>query len=88
MLTIFEKCYLIVIIVYLLILGSGGLREVETLSIRHRDIDFTTNPTTIHIREDKTGEARDRYISDETTFHLKKFMEWKEKRVNQVQKMT
>ena len=75
---------------YLLILGSGGLREVETLSIRHRDIDFTTNPTTIHIREEyaKTGEARDRYISDETTFHLKKFMEWKEKRVNQVQKMT
>jgi len=35
---------------YLLVLASGGMRTVEALAIRIRDIDFTVRPTKIHIR--------------------------------------
>jgi len=35
---------------YLLVLASGGMRTVEALAMRIRDIDFTVNPTKIHIR--------------------------------------
>jgi integrase len=37
---------------YLLVLASGGMRASEGLAIRLRDIDFTTNPTKIHIRKE------------------------------------
>jgi hypothetical protein len=48
----FEKFCLLVIInkTYLLVLASSGTREVETLAIRHQDIDFTVNPTKIYQR--------------------------------------
>lgn len=64
---------------YLLLLASGGMREVEGPAIRHEDIDFTVNPTTIHFRPEyaKTGVARDRYISDEATEALKALINWK-----------
>ncbi|MFL6360080.1 MAG: hypothetical protein ACJ72V_12170, partial [Nitrososphaeraceae archaeon] len=35
---------------YLLVLASGGMRAVEALAIRLKDIDFTVSPTKIHIR--------------------------------------
>jgi integrase len=38
--------------VYLLILASGGMRTVEGLAIRIKDIDFSVNPTKIHIRKE------------------------------------
>ena len=43
---------------YLLILTSGGMRAVEATAIRLKDIDFSTNPTKIHIRKEyaKTWE--------------------------------
>ena len=65
--------------VYLLVLASGGMRAVEGLAIRLKDIDFSVSPTKIHIRKEyaKTRIARDIYISNEATHYLKQWLEWK-----------
>jgi integrase len=65
--------------VYLLVLASGGMRAVEALAIRLKDIDFTVSPTKVHIRKEysKTKTARDIYISDEATQYLKQWITWK-----------
>ena len=64
---------------YLLLLASGGMRAVEGLAIRLCDIDFSVNPTKIHIRKEftKTRTARDIYISDEASYFLKQWIDWK-----------
>jgi integrase len=64
---------------YLLILASGGMRAAEGLAIRLKDLDFTVNPTKIHIRKEysKTKTGRDIYISDEATQYLKQWIDWK-----------
>lgn len=64
---------------YLLVLASSGARAIEGLAIRLKDIDFTNNPTKIHIRKEytKTRIARDIYISDEATQYLKQWLDWK-----------
>jgi integrase len=64
---------------YLLVLASGGMRAVEALAIRLKDIDFTVSPTRVHIRKEysKTKTARDVYISDEATQYLKQWISWK-----------
>lgn len=64
---------------YLLLLASGGMRTVEGLAIRLKDIDFSVSPTKIHIRKEytKTKVARDIYISDEATHYMKQWLEWK-----------
>ena len=55
------------------------MRAVEATAIRLKDIDFSTNPTKIHIRKEyaKTRAARDVYISDEATQYLKQWIDWK-----------
>jgi integrase len=64
---------------YLLVLASGAMRAVEATAIRLKDIDFSTNPTKMHIRKEyaKTRIARDIYISDEATQYLKQWIDWK-----------
>jgi integrase len=64
---------------YLLVLASGGMRAVEALAIRLKDIDFTVSPTKIHIRKEysKTKTSRDIYISDEATQYLRQWISWK-----------
>ena len=64
---------------YLLVLASGAMRAVEALAIRLKDIDFSTNPTKIHIRKEyaKTKVSRDVYISYEATTYLKQWLDWK-----------
>jgi integrase len=49
---------------FILILASGGMRTREGLAIRLKDIDFSVNPTKVHIRKvfTKTRVARDIYI--------------------------
>jgi integrase len=61
------------------LLGSGGFRATEGLAIRICDIDFSVNPTKVHIRKEytKTRNARDVYISDEATQQLKQWIDWK-----------
>lgn len=65
--------------VYILFLASGGMRAIEGLATRVKDIDFSARPTKIHIRKEyaKTRVARDIYISDEATHYLKQWLEWK-----------
>jgi integrase len=64
---------------YLLVLASGGMRAMEALAIRLKDIDFTDSPTKIHVRKEysKTKTARDIYISYEATQYLKQWINWK-----------
>lgn len=64
---------------YVLVLASGGMRALEGLAIRYRDLDFTLSPTRVHIRKEftKTKAARDIYISDEATTYLKQWLDWK-----------
>ncbi len=64
---------------YLLLLASGGMRAVEGLAVRMKDVDFTVSPTKIHIRKEyaKTRVSRDIYISNEATYHLKQWIDWK-----------
>jgi integrase len=64
---------------YLLVLASGGMRAIEGLAIRLKDIDFTVRPTKIHIRKEysKTRTARDIYISDEAMQYLRQWINWK-----------
>jgi integrase len=64
---------------FILILASGGMRTMEGLAIRLKDIDFSSSPTKIHIRKEfaKTRVARDIYISDEATHHVKQWIDWK-----------
>ena len=65
---------------YLLTLASGGMRTVEALAIRLKDIEFGS-PTKIHIRKEyaKTRVSRDIYISDEATQYLEQWLDWKYK---------
>ena len=64
---------------YLLVLASGGMRAVEGLAIRIKDIDFSVNLTKVHIRKEysKTRVSRDIYISNEATYYLKQWLDWK-----------
>ena len=73
---------------YLLILASGGMRATECLAIRIKDIDFSVNPTKIHIRKEyaKTRTGRDIYISDEATLYLKQWIQWKYDNVDRPRK--
>ena len=73
---------------YLLILASGGMRATECLATRIKDIDFSVNPTKIHIRKEyaKTRTGRDIYISDEATLYLKQWIQWKYDNVDRPRK--
>jgi hypothetical protein len=55
------------------------MRALEGLAIRLSDIDFSVNPTKIRIRKEfaKTRTSRDIYISDEATYYLKQWIDWK-----------
>jgi integrase len=66
---------------YLLVLASGGMRAVEGLAIRIKDVDFSVNPTRIRIRKEyaKTRVGRDIYISNEGTDYLNQWLDWKYK---------
>jgi integrase len=67
--------------VFILVLASSGMRSNEALSLRNCDIDFSFNPTKVHViaENTKTKQERDVYISDETSKALKKFIESKNK---------
>jgi integrase len=62
---------------YLLILASGGMRAMEALTLRIKDLDFSVSPTKIHIRSTKTRTGRDVYISEEATSFLNEFLNYK-----------
>jgi integrase len=77
---------------YILVLASGGMRAIEGLAIRYRDLDFTISPTRVHIRKEftKTKAARDIYISDEATTYLRQWLDgkYREERILKTGKRT
>jgi integrase len=64
---------------YLLILASGGMRAMEAVSLRIKDLDLSVTPTKIHIRKEyaKTRVGRDVYISAEATSFLNEWLNFK-----------
>ncbi len=52
------------------------------------DLDFSTMPTTVHIRKElsKTRVGRDIYISQEATYYLKQWLNWKYKNPDRIRK--
>jgi integrase len=64
---------------YLLTLASSGCRAREAIAIRLKDVDFTSEPTVIHLRKEftKTRVSRDVFISDEATKYLKQWLDFK-----------
>ena len=64
---------------YLLVLASGGMRAIEAVAIRFKDIRYSPRPTMIHIRPEfsKTRVGRDIYISDEATKYLKEWIDFR-----------
>jgi integrase len=64
---------------YLLVLATGGMRAVEGLAIRVKDIDFSTRPVTVTICKEysKTKRQRKIFISDEAAHYLQDFMNFK-----------
>jgi len=55
---------------------SSGMRLGELVSLRVSDIDFSTNPTTVHLRKEttKTRQTRLTHITAEATKSLKDYM--------------
>jgi integrase len=66
--------------VYLFALASSGTRVNELSSIRWKDIDFDSTPTTIHLRPEttKTRNGRLTFLSEEATQELKHWHAFKE----------
>lgn len=64
---------------FILTLASGGMRALEALAIRLKDINFDSSPTEIKIRKEytKTRIERTTFISDEATEYLKQWINWK-----------
>jgi integrase len=74
---------------YLLVLASGGMRAIEALAIRERDLDFSdinfsdlsdkANPAGVRIRKEysKTKTERHIFISNEAARYVKDWLNWK-----------
>ena len=59
---ILNSCSDIKLKTYVMLLASTGMRAVEALSIRIRDIDFESSPAKITIRGEHTKTKVDRYV--------------------------
>jgi len=64
---------------YLILLAATGMRAVEALSIRIKDIDFDSNPANLFVRGKYTKTKVDRiiFLTEEITQQLKSWLEYK-----------
>jgi integrase len=62
-----------------MLLASTGMRAVEALSIRIRDIDFDSSPAKLTVRGEHTKTKVDRYVflTRETVEQIKKWIDYK-----------
>jgi integrase len=76
---ILNACSDIKLKTYLLFLCASGCRAAEPLSIRHRDLDFESNPPIAFIRGEHTKTKTDRLImlTDELAQQLKLWLDYK-----------
>jgi integrase len=64
---------------YVLLLAATGMRAVEALSIRIKDIDFDSNPARLFVRGEYTKTKVDRtiFLTEEVTRQLKSLLNYK-----------
>jgi integrase len=76
---ILNACSDIKLKTYLLFLCASGCRAAEPLSIRHRDLNFESNPPTAFLRGEYTKTKTDRTIilTDELAQQLKLWLDYK-----------
>src|SRR5918912_4315385 len=62
-----------------MLLAATGMRAVEALSIRIRDLDFDSNPAKVFVRGEYTKTKVDRivFLTDEITKQLKSWLDYK-----------
>ena len=76
---ILNSCSDIKLKTYVMLLASTGMRAVEALSIRIKDIYFESSPPKITIRGEHTKTKVDRYVflTRETVEQIKKWIDYK-----------
>ena len=76
---ILNSCSDIKLKTYVLFLASTGMRAVEALSIRNKDLDFTCSPAKVAIRGEYTKTKVDRHVflTRETVEQIKKWIDYK-----------
>jgi integrase len=64
---------------YVMLLAATGMRAVEALSIRIKDLDFDTNPAKVFVRGEytKTKVDRSAFLTQEVTQQLKSWLDYK-----------
>ena len=64
---------------YVILLAATGMRAVEALSIRIKDIDFDANPAKLFVRGEYTKTKVDRiiFLTEEVTQQLKSWLDYK-----------
>jgi integrase len=64
---------------YVMLLASTGMRAVEALSIRIKDLDFDFNPAKVFVRGEYTKTRVDRtvFLTEEVTQQLKSWLDYK-----------
>ena len=62
-----------------MLLAATGMRAVEALSIRIKDIDFDSNPAKFFVRGEYTKTKVDRtiFLTEELTQQLKSWLDYK-----------
>jgi integrase len=65
--------------IYVMLLASTGMRAVEALSIRVKDLDFDSNPARVFVRGEYTKTKTDRivFLTQEITQQLKTWLDYK-----------
>jgi integrase len=76
---ILNSCSDIKLKTYVMLLASTGMRAVEGLSIRIKDIDFDSSPVKVTISGEHTKTKEDRFVflTRETVEQIKKWIEYK-----------
>ncbi len=64
---------------YVMLLAATGMRAVEALSTRTKDIDFDSNPPVLFVRGEYTKTKADRivFLTQEVTQQLKSWLDYK-----------
>ena len=64
---------------YVMLLAATGMRAVEALSIRIKDLDFGSAPTKVFVRGEYTKTKADRivFLTEEITQQLKSWLDYK-----------
>jgi integrase len=76
---ILNACSEIRLKTYVMLLAGTGLRAVEALSIRVKDLNLQSNPAEVFVRGEYTKTKTDRYVflTDEVVNQLKQWLEYK-----------